>query len=130
MFYTRIGFTICFVFQNLEFTLPSSSASNSSSQQDPSKMSDDQLRSELDKLLDHNVAPQKEAMSNFVDVSLVACSFLFISLVPTCELLVSVFKNNLIDLFQNYIKTCKDGQPDNAFIKIVTTAVVKSCLRK
>jgi len=85
---------------NLEFTLssspPSSSAnSNSSSQQDPSKMSHDQIRSQLDKLLDNALPPQKEALTNFVDT---------------------------------YVKTCKDGEPDNAFIRIVTTAVVKSCL--
>lgn len=86
--------------EDLEFTLssssPSSGASNSSSsQQDPSKMSHDQIRSELTKLLDNSIPPQKEALTNFVDT---------------------------------YVKTCKDEQPDNAFIRIVTTAVVKSCL--
>jgi len=38
-------------------------------------------------------------------------------------------KAGLTEFSEDYIKTCKDGEPDNAFIRMVTTAVVRSCLQ-
>merc|ERR1712029_369070 len=87
--------------ENFEFTLSStpssSSASNSSSQQqDPSKMSQEQLYSTLEKMLDHSTAPPNQgAITSFVE---------------------------------DYVKTCHNGEPDEAFIRLATRAVAKSCL--